>query len=461
MITTIENSPYFMENDFKTNDKDSYKHLYLYNRDLDSYNQDINECTNELLSEYKYENKIRKIEDEDKYRIVFKSIILNCIKSIMLGKKHILISLNNSSFSIPKRYQTITVGYKIYRNVIIWLAVNDYINLYKANPSSYKNKSSEVDVGQYFSDLIETYSIKFNDIIEHYNTEKIILKNETQLLDYEDNIETIRRRNILNQYIEMLTELEIKIDGEQLKEFSLKSKFKHNIQSGGRIYGGQWMNCQKDLRVSITINSNKTVEYDLSNCMIRLAANLSKITLPITTDLYLIEDFDRELIKKIAVVMLTIKPNKSLKQSISNCTNTVFYDISNNAIRKLIRFNSKLKPQVLFSDIQKNSYSQEQLNQYGITTTKAVIREAVEKTYNSYKLFLSDWLFKGRGMELQYVESKITFSVIEKCLAQDVPVLTIHDGYMTDVKNEHKLFKIINNAYSELINGHLPKILKQ
>jgi hypothetical protein len=48
------------------------------------------------------------------------------------------------------------------------------------------------------------------------------------------------------------------------------------FEQGGRLYGGWWINCPKELRPLITINGKPTVELDYSGCAIRMLYHENK-----------------------------------------------------------------------------------------------------------------------------------------------------------------------------------------
>ena len=56
---------------------------------------------------------------------------------------------------------------------------------------------------------------------------------------------------------------------------------------------------------------------------------------------------------------------------------------------------------------------------------------------------------------LQYADSQLTEAILTKCLEKDIPVLPVHDSYITSTRYWQELSEIIEDAYYTMFKFHV------
>lgn len=425
MKRTLEEAGLDAQFYFADNDEEQYKGISRFSKNLWSSNDSIEDITSDLLSEYKEAHPIRYANTEVDYYNVLKIIVCNCFFTHFLKRPQIVISLSKGNYSLTqKRYSPVPFSYRIFENLIKWLSEEqDYITLYVAPNNPNSKRASIIKPNPSLLGLIPRYEIRYSHIGYHPNSEPIFYKVNKILQNYEDTPEMIQRREILQHYNKQLNSQMITIKDEPIPQGSINLICVYNDapNQGGRIFHGAWMDCPKEDRSTIKINGKETIEVDIVTCSIRIAQHLDGCDVPYI-DMYRIHGFSRELIKKIANIMFNIKT----KTPIQGCSRTAL---------------------AIYSEYTKGG----QTSPY----SSEDIREAVNITYNYYRLSVKDWLFCGRGLELQHWDSKVCFKVIEHFLNADKVVLTIHDSYIVAVDDLDFLKATIISSYEEVI-GYKP-----
>ncbi|MGJ0360701.1 hypothetical protein [Aliarcobacter cryaerophilus] len=434
-----------------------------------STSDSVDEIVDNIFTEYKEHIKIRTRELESDYRTVLKIIVCNLIFAVKSNTEYISISLNKNNYSKHiAKYEPFKITYTVFYNLVIWLADNNYIDLYKASSNPNGGIITVIKPLDILIETVNAYEIKYFDVIVHSKYEYITVKDSNKLLvDYIDNEETKYRSSILESYNKLLNEQNITIDNNLIQyPIVLESKYNHSVGLNGRIYGGDWINCKSELRSKIKINGKATQEIDISNCSIRLAGHLNNKLMPDNIDLYSMDGIDRDTVKQIGTVMLNTDIPKTHKQGIENVTKTVF-NKKVKEVKKEIAINGNLTIKDTESKISKhisiinnNQNNIDVLSSYGFKWTRSELKEYVKKVYNYYKLFADSWLMTGKGLELQHKDSVICFKVIEKFLAMNKVVLTVHDSFITVEEDIELLKDVIVASYKEVVGDRHTPLLK-
>jgi hypothetical protein len=198
---------------------------------------------------------------------------------------------------------------------------------------------------------------------------------------------------------------------------------------------------------------------------LRIAANLNKWDLPEHADLYQIKDVPRQVVKNIAQIMQNII-GKSVKDGLNKVTAALLEkyvkERTNNRINRLITkgttpAEAQKEAGKIKNHIYNNQNNKEEMLSNGIPYDRKEMRAIVKQVYDFHKIFASGWLMCGRGMELMFIESKITFKVIEEFIALDEVVLTVHDSFIAKTSNKQLLEQVLNKSY-EHYTCYSPKL---
>jgi len=395
---------------------EKYHNLSSFNMVLWSYSDEVNYLTDDLLQELKDTKLIRYSTQVLQYHNTLKAILCNAIQSELGSRQYIAVSLNNNTFNnIPERYNPVGITSRVFRNIIEWLAQSDYIDLYKALRGSHVDVQSVFRVTNKLRDLINGYEIGYSDLAIHRGSEPIQLKRAKKLADYEDNQSIHADRLLLKQYEELLNSAKthITIEGKRIRSRTkVKRNFIEDFKKHGRIYSGEWQNCKSELRQSITLNGKDTVEIDIVNCSLRMALQLSKIQIH-HSDLYTIKDHPRDVVKQAINIMFNTGNVRSPLQGIDRASKALA----------------------------------EQLKTY----ERSYLKEVVQDCYEHYSMIADEWFFQSRGLDLQFLDSRVCIKVIEEFTRIDKIVLTVHDSFIVCKDDEALLRDSIIKNYHFII----------
>lgn len=169
--------------------------------------------------------------------------------------------------------------------------------------------------GRGLVELIKRHQIEFEDLGSHNGVETIILKREknsiwdnSEALEYEDTDLTKHYRYEMTQINQWINEAELnylmpinsKYDVD-LSERRLKRYFtRGSFESGGRLFGGFWLNMKKEQRKNILIDGEEAVSLDYSQMSPRILYGICGCV-PDTEDCYGIKGYgsSRSGIKKV------------------------------------------------------------------------------------------------------------------------------------------------------------------
>ena len=332
--------------------------------------------------------------------------------------------ITTQSFKSPKRYAVNSFSFPKFAEVLKVLAQYGFTSY----EEGFKSKGHDKGLATVFYpterfrqhlkalNSTELKLIWFTDDIE-----LIYLRSDSkQLIDYMDNQTTLDiRQNIkaTNQlrleanwtYIKAPPE-----DAQQAPDSIVLSKhyttihprdlickrvFKGSLTAGGRFYANAQRLTPAE-RKTIRIDNQPTVELDIKSLSPRILYNLKGLEAP--TDCYAIPEQPREVVKKALLVML----------------------------------NSDSEKETCLSLWDKH--------QIPMAQSRAVIAKLKEIHQP-----IAEHFFKSSWKELQYEDSCLTESILLAAMRESIPVLPIHDSYITITKYQQRLTDIINQCYRQ------------
>lgn len=183
------------------------------------------------------------------------------------------------------------------------------------------------------------------------------------------------------------------------------------LDKGGRFFGGWWQQIPSELRPYIRIDDEPTVELDFGTTFLTILYAQRGLTIPN-------EPYD-----------LGINPDGDLRKR--------------SVIKKYIA--ARLNAKKLYK------LSKEELALLGVTDEK--LRQLVEQKHHQ----IVDAFESGIGLDLMYLESEIALLVMKTLLSKGVPVLCIHDGFITQSRHESLLYEVMMESFKH-VSGTYPVI---
>ena len=263
-----------------------------------------------------------------------------------------------------------------------------------------------------------------------------------RLVEYTDTPTTNSMRNKLFAYNNLLLKTRIKIKRNknvnrylELHPVNFKNIEYYRVfndssfELGGRFYGAWWVTLSKDARGNITLDGEKTIELDYSSIGIHLLysqENLNYYDLnDPNSDPYTLKGIDpeeREVNKKIITFALNMSPGDRHRKFVYT-------------VRKKIK---KTNDKRSILGIKKL------LN---VPTPREVHKRL--RIFEEENIPIKHHLFTSVGTKLQFKDSCIAESVIERMVSMRIPVLVIHDSFIVQYRNKKLLHKFMNHVFRE------------
>ena len=187
---------------------------------------------------------------------------------------------------------------------------------------------------------------------------------------------------------------------------------------GGRFHGGWWQSIKEDWRKQIYINNEATIEQDYSGLHINLLYGLQGLEPqrdPYTLDnlLGFTDAEQRKIVKGVALMGINAKSPKAAFSAFRQ-------DQQTGSVEK--------------------SMTDKQL-------------QLLLDAFNEKHPAIADSICTDKGVELMKVDGRITSKVINYFTKKNIPVLTIHDSYITPHTHTGELRRVMNEAVTEELNG--------
>ncbi|MBY5269198.1 hypothetical protein BB931_03155 [Spiribacter salinus] len=207
-----------------------------------------------------------------------------------------------------------------------------------------------------------------------------------------------------------------------------------SFEDGGRFYGGFWQRIGSDLRSTIRIDDQPTVELDYSAHHIRVAYAKQALLGP--EDPY---DLGKVLPEYEGNAALQRKDVKSLTLICMNATS----------------------PRNGFSAFRGQVQA---AIEAGVRTGKVPTHKFCEKLLNAFierNPEIEAYMNSDKGIKFMNTDSRVSDKIIDHFVQQDIPILCVHDSYIVPDQYEDKLREQMTEAFKAIIKVSNPHIEKE
>lgn len=299
------------------------------------------------------------------------------------------------------------------------IASNDYDNVGK--------KQSTFEPSVTLKLLYESFNLSKDDVRFDYERSPLItLKNkQKQRLSIDMSNNDIAKMDLsLREINKHITQFDLMLDGQSLENTHLNrvfnnSSFNHN----GRFYGGSWQSLKKSERPHLLIDNTSTIELDYSGCLTRMIYHHCNIEL--NTDPYEIPAA-REFLSE-AVTTNRIQQRDIIKQLVNPMLNT---------------HNRNIIPNPIWV-----SETAESIEVHSVLRTN--ITKLLVEAILDHHAQIKDYFFKSKGLEFMYYESLICEAILLRSINDNIPVLPIHDSFITVKPREEWLEEVMVEEYQK------------
>ena len=337
--------------------------------------------------------------------------------------------------AIPEQYNPSSVTTKSLVRLKDALLSKEYVYFFKGHhargKTSRQSKSPKIVADPSLIDFLEkecgwslatiSYHKKAETI--RMRSKKDIKKKRT-LIPYNDTPDVKAQRQVLKRYNTFMAEQDIKIPtpvGFMHDVFMTRRTFTdESWQLGGRLFGGGFQQLSKEDRKRITINGEPVVELDIKSCHATMAFAHVGIDwyAHSNQDLYSRlekNNWPRDVVKKAFNIMM----NASSRSS---------------AIGSLL-------------DQQRKSGF---LMDSGMVPFKKWSTDLVQSIHDAYPE-LENVFYAELGNHFMYKEGNICMATVEWAVKEDVPILTLHDSFITPLLEIDKLASVVSFNFLEVI----------
>lgn len=349
---------------------------------------------------------------EDLYARHFILLVENLI--LNKGAWTAVMQKNGYYSSIPDRYNKQSIKTRPLKSIIKFMQAEGLLHVKKGYRSKKGGFASRIKTTRKLSLLFRSHGA-YRCLISRYpDVETVELKDlEKKKIDYQDDESVEAMRRLIHDYNSFF-EREVSVTEKSRPiQISLKRVFNNqNFRLGGRFYGA-FQNLPAKRRTSLLINNESVAELDYSGMHIQMLYAKNKLPL-FEGDVYSVKGYEgyRDLFKKVLQIALNAK-NKS--QAIQAARWTLVKE----GLQK------KIDPHALLD------------------------------TFTEKHKPISNWLYSGVGLELQNLDSQMTEWILKKALAAKIPVLPIHDSFVTSQKYTIPIKLLMATASRRYLNLEL------
>ena len=354
----------------------------------------------------------------------------------------LMFSRDNNAYKAKSRYNELHIGKKII-GIVDALVKDGVIGQKKG----FKDRISGIGFQSrlWATNKLKAHfeTVKFSQFVITRNEDwdPIILRDKDKKnKEYDDTVETNRMRSVLLDYIKILENTHIDIydlDTPVLTVGTKKRTMRLQINQqdklvrrvfnnlrwdqGGRFYGGWWQRCPKDYRKKIKMDGIMTAEVDFSGLHIVLLYAEEGINYwaEVTEDPYQLHGI-----------------------------NDIDPDINIRAAAKLLLLTA------INSDDRKKTFQAFRAQSKAGTPEKKMTNEQLASmlaALSNKHAPIAHQLASGAGIDLMYVDSRITEKLIEKFTYEyQCPMLTVHDSYIVPFGYDHILHQEMQAAFEEV-----------
>jgi hypothetical protein len=293
--------------------------------------------------------------------------------------------------------------------------------------------------------MFEDAAFGYFDICYAENRETIILRDEDKVdVPYDDTRMVREMRQLLHGYNKLLEKTFIDIQSLDVPRIELPEKKKRRqsnkqvfvnithhdkfvrrifnnktFDDGGRFYGGWWQRIDGDYRKDIRMNDVPTVEIDYSSLHIILAYTEAGLDYWQTTDK---DPYD-----------LPVRGVNNPEHS--RDITKLFFLLSLNASDEQALFKA------FRSELNYKAYPYSFPNE-----ALAELLEAIKQSHPD----IAHLICSGAGLRLMNIDSRICEYVIADFVRTDTPILTVHDSFIVQIREEARLNQLMKEAFNEV-----------
>jgi hypothetical protein len=402
-----------------------------------------------------------------KYRSALNMLVANLLQALLLGKL-LLISRANG---LGKGTNPANIDNRSTTALCDWLSAEGYIYSAIQPPQSRTNSNfgeSFIYPNQKLIRLILSYRIKQTGssvIIRKVTREEIkvprdkLAKSKStkkKAAKFKETVEEIKipetravqlkvkeYRQVLDSYFDLTSNVLFTLDNNEISAYGRRI-FNRTIELGGRFYSN-YQNIPSHDRKRIKINHEKTIELDYKSLHYNLLYSMAGVKL--VGDPYIVDGYDRHVIKLISLHLLNAKGKEGLAhlaRMISRSSNPKqiekvrLYDIQRGIYERRVKAGLRVNPPHQPFGIE---YHLDSIPEN--TSGKKLVSDLLQRHKAIRHLIGS----KDIGLRLQNIDSNIMKEVMKIATSESIPLLFVHDSAICKYNDRARVKEIMVETY--------------
>jgi hypothetical protein len=417
---------------------------------LDKY---INSLVDELVVEYEswYDVQLKGVK-RTKIRNAIACIIYNLSFSVKSNRAKVSITLDKCSFSKSTIYNGVDTGRKVsysaFKEVLQWLCETGLTTLELGGVKTWK-ENTRCHGGKLMPDRVEPTLLSMSKFLEDKIracypdlSELPTIPDVIQVRDKDKNLiekplghqqkKLVAMLNKYNKYSRqfIISVLEDSFDIQLRKVYNNSS-----FVNGGRSYviGEGTTIMARTFRKKIKIDGEDTVEIDFKSLHPSLIAEICDVTLPDGFDPYGItmDGYDQKALRKICkIAFLCMFNAKDFNQALAAVTHE---------LRSL-------------KDEETEKHLPTQWKAEGKVPPVIEVKQILHRLAE-HNMYAADWMFSGKGVNLQYIDSQIMDLIIQQFMDIDEFVLPVHDSIIVQERLKEFGETSMRIAYKQILGS--------
>jgi hypothetical protein len=336
----------------------------------------------------------------------------------------------------PEQYNPSGVTTKTLVKLKDALLANEYVFFFKGHhargKTSRQSKSPKIVADPSLIAFLENEcGWTLSNIRFHRKAETIRLRSKKDknkkrtLISYTDTPDVEAQRKALEKYNAFMAEQDVHIPtpfGFTRDVFMTRRTFTdESWQLGGRLFGGGYQQLSKEERKRITINGEPVVELDIKSCHATMAFAHVGIDWYARSDQDLYsrlekDNWPRDVVKKAFNIMMNAKSRKAAIGSLN-------YEQARSGF----------------------------LMDSGMVPFQRWSNDLVQSIQDAYPE-LEDVFYAELGNHFMNKEGNICMAIAEWGVEEQLPVLTIHDGFICGVQTACRLEQMVSSSFIQETN---------
>jgi hypothetical protein len=222
----------------------------------------------------------------------------------------------------------------------------------------------------------------------------------------------------------------------------IRRVFNEELYYGGRFYG-DYQTLEKSSRSRLMIDGDETTELDYKSIHFNILYSWKGLRF-FNPDPYQVDDYDRSIIKTVALTLLNSESRSAFKRNVTKSGNPKIKEIEQVYRARLSKnyhlgISDSLKPEVLKGFI---SGLPDHIKGADLFNAICEAHQPICDFFGRKKI----------GLKLQFTDSQIMAKVINKLISQDIPIIPIHDSIVCKTKDKALVKEVMEHYYFEEMN---------